>query len=187
MSLILEAGILPRELVRLDAKVADKADAIAQLAALLVADGCVKPGFAASMERREAASNTYLGKGIAIPHGMAEDRDLILRDGIAVLQVRGGVEWNAGQRANLVVAIAARSDAHIGILRRLTRLMQQDGAIDELVTSTDPNRIIAALTDTPYMPPAASAPWPADAQIEIVLDYPNGLHARPATLWVETA
>lgn len=146
MSLIQEAGLLPRELVRLDARVADKADAIAQAAALLVADGCVKPGFGASMERREAASNTYLGKGIAIPHGMVEDRDLILRDGIAVLQVRDGVEWNAGQRATLVVAIAARSDAHIGILRRLTRLLQDDARIADLTSTDDAGLVVAALS-----------------------------------------
>lgn len=36
-------------------------------------------------------------------------------------------------------------------------------------------------------PPAAAEPWPADARLEIVIDYPNGLHARPATQWVETA
>lgn len=188
MSLILEAGILPRELVRLDAKVADKADAIAQLAALLVADGCVKPGFAASMERREAASNTYLGKGIAIPHGMAEDRDLILRDGIAVLQVRDGVEWNAGQRANLVVAIAARSDAHIGILRRLTRLMQDEPRIAMLAATDDAGEVIAALSGE--QPNAAQAAEPVGdfaQHFEWTCDYPNGLHARPATEWAETA
>ena len=44
----------------------------------------------------------------------------------------------------VVVAIAAQSDEHIAILRRLTRLMQQQGAIDELATCTDPGRIVAA-------------------------------------------
>lgn len=187
MSLIQEAGLLPRELVRLDARVADKADAIAQAAALLVADGCVKPGFGASMERREAASNTYLGKGIAIPHGMVEDRDLILRDGIAVLQVRDGVEWNAGQRATLVVAIAARSDAHIGILRRLTRLLQDDARIADLTSTDDAGLVVAALSGAEATAPAAEPQGDFAQGFEWTCDYPSGLHARPATEWAETA
>ncbi|SMO91618.1 phosphoenolpyruvate--protein phosphotransferase [Paracoccus laeviglucosivorans] len=186
MSLIPDGGLLPRELVRLDAKVTDKADAIRQATALLVAAGCVRAGFDASMERREAASNTYLGRGIAIPHGMVEDRDMILRDGIAVLQVRDGVAWNDGQRAQLVVAIAARSDAHIGILRRLTRLMQDQPRVAMLAATDDPQAIIAALEDAPEV--LAAEPATDFAQgFEWVCDYPNGLHARPATEWAETA
>ena len=94
-----EPGLLPRELIQLDARVADKAEALRQAAALLEAGGCTRPGFAASMARREGAAETYLGKGIAIPHGMVEDRDLILRDGIAVLQLAQlcGMKYINGQ------------------------------------------------------------------------------------------
>ena len=190
MSPMSETAILPRELVRLDAHAADKDDAIRQAAALLVAAGCVRPGFQDSMARREAVSNTYLGKGIAIPHGTVEDRDMILRDAIAVLQIRDGVIWNDGQRAHLVVAIAARSDAHIGILRRLTRLMQDEDRTRALFATDDAQQIVAALAAD-----AAPAPGPAQAapagdlgrSFQWVCDYPGGLHARPASEWAETA
>ena len=39
------SGLLPRELIRLDAQAADKADALRQAAALLTAAGCTRPGF----------------------------------------------------------------------------------------------------------------------------------------------
>ena len=182
-----EPGLLPRELIQLDARVADKAEALRQAAALLEAGGCTRPGFAASMARREGAAETYLGKGIAIPHGMVEDRDLILRDGIAVLQLREGVAWGPGQVARLVVAIAARSDAHIGILRRLTRLMQDEARLARLVTTAEPEEIIAALEGA-EAPAAEAAPAQDFAQsFDWVVDYPSGLHARPATEWAETA
>jgi len=181
------AGLLPGELVRLDARVTDKADAIRQLSALLVSGGFVRAGFDASMERREAASNTYLGKGIAIPHGMVEDRDMILRDGIAVLQVRDGVAWNADQRATLVVAIAARSDAHIGILRRLTRLVQDEGRLALLSATDDPAVIVAALSGEEAVAAEAAPQGDFPQAFEWICDYPNGLHARPATEWAETA
>ncbi|MBZ8142033.1 phosphoenolpyruvate--protein phosphotransferase [Rubrivivax gelatinosus] len=188
MSTFTEPGLLPRELIRLDAGVADKADAIRQATALLTAAGCVRPAFEASMLRREQASNTYLGKGIAIPHGMVDERELIQRDGIAVLQVRGGVEWNEGQRAQLVVAIAARSDAHIGILRRLTRLMADEARVAALARTDDAGELIQALAGIDAAAPTAEAPAEDLAQrFDWVLDYPSGLHARPATEWAATA
>lgn len=181
-------GLLPRELVRLDARVADKADAIRQATGLLTAAGCVRPAFEASMLRREAAADTFLGKGIAIPHGMVDERELIQRDGIAVLQVRDGVEWNAGQRAHLVVAIAARSDAHIGILRRLTRLMADDARLAMLARTDDADALIRALAGVEVAPDEADAPAEDFARrFDWVVDYPSGLHARPATEWAETA
>jgi phosphocarrier protein FPr len=173
--------------VRIQAPVATKEEAIRLAGKLMLEAGYIAAPYVESFLRREAVSNTFLGAGVAIPHGMIEDRHHVLHTGIAVIQVPQGVTWQDGKEARLIVAIAAQSDEHIAILRRLTRLMQQEGAIDALADTREPGRIIAALTDTPFAPQAPAAPWPADAQIELVLDYPNGLHARPATQWVETA
>jgi phosphocarrier protein FPr len=61
---------------------------------------------------REKA-NTYLGEGIAIPHGLLNDREPIKTTGIAVVEVPQGVEWNPGEQVRLVVGIAAASDEHL--------------------------------------------------------------------------
>ncbi|WP_145107383.1 phosphoenolpyruvate--protein phosphotransferase [Cereibacter sediminicola] len=188
MTSLTAPGRGPRELITLDAQVATKHEAIAQVAAALVAAGCVRPGFEASMMRREAVSNTYLGKGIAIPHGTVEDRDLILQDAIAVLQVREGVEWNAGERARLVVAIAARSDGHIDILRRLTRLLQDEERLAALAATDDRQALSDALNGLAARVEAAGEPATDFAQkFDWTMDYPTGLHARPATEWAEAA
>ncbi|WP_439548023.1 phosphoenolpyruvate--protein phosphotransferase [Falsiroseomonas sp.] len=174
------------DLVRLDARPADKQDAIQQLGQLLAAAGCTDPAYAASMEGRERAANTFLGHGVAIPHGLAADRHLVRRNGLAILQVRDGIEWNPGQRAHLIVGIAAASDEHIAILRRLTRLMQDEAALARLFTVEDAGAIIAALgAEAPEAPAAAATDFAE--RFDWVLDYPAGLHARPATRWVEAA
>ena len=88
-----------------------------------------------SCSSRRAASGragTFLGAGVAIPHGLGEDKGLVRRDGIAVLQFVEGIEWNPGQIAHLVVGIAASSDSHIAILRRLTRLIQDEARLRQL-------------------------------------------------------
>ncbi|MDS4058491.1 MAG: PTS sugar transporter subunit IIA, partial [Candidatus Contendobacter sp.] len=178
---------ITRSCIRLDARAAAKDEAI-RLAGQLLADaGYIEPGYIDSLLKREQVANTFLGSGVAIPHGMIEDRHLIHHTGIAILQLPNGVEWNEGQKAYLVVAIAAQSDEHIGLLRRLTRLMQQPDAIDALVQAHNPLVLIAALGDAPaptvVLEPEAAPAWPADAEATWTVDYPNGLHARPATRW----
>ncbi|MBP2275339.1 MULTISPECIES: phosphoenolpyruvate--protein phosphotransferase [Sphingomonas] len=177
----------PHGLVRIDAHVTDKTDAIRQVAQLLIGAGCVGPGYEDSMVRREAVANTYLGEGVAIPHGLGEDKGLVRHDGIAVLQVRDGVEWNPGQRAHLVVGIAANSDSHLAILRRLTRLLQDEARLARLIATDDTDAIIAALYEDGE--PAAARPAAQDLAEATtwVVDYPTGLHARPAAAWGEAA
>ncbi|WP_353175387.1 phosphoenolpyruvate--protein phosphotransferase [Delftia acidovorans] len=174
--------------VCLDARVRDKADAIAQAARLLQDLGCVAPGYATGMQAREAQAETFLGHGVAIPHGRAEDRALVLRDAVAVLQVREGLDWNAGQNVHLVVAVAARSDAHITLLRRLAGLLQTP-RLQALFTTGDAQQVIDVLQGQADPAPPAARPAAADLAEarEWTIAYPNGLHARPATRWAEAA
>jgi phosphocarrier protein FPr len=186
MSSIPQDALLTRELIRLNAAPATKQAAIEQACQLLIAAGCVDAGFAQSMARREAVANTFLGHGVAIPHGMVEDKSMVRRDGIAVLQVPGGLEWNDGQMAHLVVAIAAKSDNHITILRRLTRLIQDSARLDTLFVTKQPGDLVAALTQDAAVSTAAPAA-DLDEKFHWIVAYPAGLHARPASVWVEAA
>lgn len=171
--------------VRVGATAASKEAAIREVGQLLIATGKVGPEFIGSMLRRELTATTYLGEGIAIPHGMLEDKGLVKQDGVAVLQIPGGVEWLPGKVVRLVIGIAAASDGHIAILRRLTGMMQDDKLLEELCMTADAERIRSALTGQSNTPQeiatdlAQSITW--------TMDYPAGLHARPAALWAEAA
>ncbi len=179
---------LERSNVLLGAKVANKAEAIQQAGKLLVDSQYMQPGYIDSMLAREKVANTYLGNGIAIPHGLPKDRDLILRTGISVLQLPEGLQWNRGETVYLVVAIAARSDEHLGILANLTNVLTDEKTVDRLAKTSDPNDIIAALSGTR---PATPAPIeePADFlnHVDLTIHNPTGLHARPATVFASRA
>jgi len=179
---------LERSNVQLHARVANKAEAIRKAGALLVESQYMQPGYIDSMMGREKVANTFLGNGIAIPHGLPKDRDLILRTGIAVLQVPDGVEWNRGEIVHLVVAIAAKSDEHIGILANLTGVLTDDAVARHLATTSDPNDIIDTLTGRQPQP-AAAAEMLADfpAYVDLTVRNPTGLHARPATTFASLA
>src|SRR5579885_2004625 len=124
--------------VQLHAQARSKQEAIQLVGQLLVNSGCIEPGYVTSMLGREQVANTYLGNGITIPHGLPKDRDLIKRTGIAVVQIPSGVVWNSGETAHFIVGIAAKSDEHIEILRRLTRVLGDKEQVQQLVHTTDP-------------------------------------------------
>jgi len=176
-------------LVKLGAAPENKEAAIRAVGELLVQTNSVTPGYVASMLRRENVANTWLGEGVAIPHGMVEDKRLVLADSVAVLQIPDGVEWNSGEKARLVFGIAARGDGHLGILRRLTRLLQKPEELAKLFVTTDADDILKKLTETQT---EADIHKPAavhdlDEVEKWVTDYPNGLHARPASMWIDAA
>ena len=72
---------------------------------LLAAGGYVEPGYADAMLRREELATTYMGMGIAIPHGTSDAKKCVLHSGIVVLQYPGGVAFG-DEKAYLVVGIA---------------------------------------------------------------------------------
>src|SRR3712207_4002505 len=177
--------------VQLDARAANKEAAIRQVGGLLVQGGYIAPAYVESMLGRELQANTYLGNGIAIPHGMGKDRELIQRTGIAVAQFPQGVEWRPGETVRLVVGIAAKSDEHLTILANLVDVLDDAEKAQRLAQTNDAHEIIAALSrargdGSPTATPPTDVP--ADARVvEVQVRNAAGLHARPATAFVEIA
>ena len=63
----------------------DKPAALQLLASHLVADGLVADGYLAGLQAREAQGSTFLGQGIAIPHGTPETRDQVFATGVRLM------------------------------------------------------------------------------------------------------
>src|SRR2546422_2223798 len=172
--------------IRLQSRAANKEEAIRQVGQLLVDSENIEAGYIASMLGREEVANSYLGNGISIPHGLPNDRDLIKQTGIAVVQVPAGVTWNPGETARLVVGIAAKSDEHIEVLRRLTRVLGDQEEVARLTKTTDPRDIIEALTgERPAAPPRSADLADYANFFDAVILNKTGLHARPAATFVD--
>jgi len=142
-------SILSKERIQLNAAAADRSDAIRKAGDLLVNSGCVLPPYVDGMLLRETTMSTYLGSGVAIPHGVYENRDHILQTGISVLQLPQGVEWDPGEIAYLIIGIAASSDEHVGVLANLAEAVEDETILKELMSATEPEIILKYLSGTP--------------------------------------
>jgi PTS system mannitol-specific IIA component len=137
--------ILSKERIVLQARASDKAEAIRKAGELLVKTGCVLPEYVDGMLKREESMSTSLGNGVAIPHGVYENRDHILHTGISVLQLSDGVDWEEGERIFMVIGIAAAGDEHVGVLSNLAEVIDDEEALAELLKTTDPDVVVRYL------------------------------------------
>ena len=143
-------SILSKERIQLNAAASDRTDAIRKAGELLIKSGCVLPEYVDGMLKREESMSTYLGSGVAIPHGVYENKDHILQTGISVLQLPLGVEWDpGGELVHLVIGIAASSDEHVGVLASLAEAVEDEAILKELMSTTDPEVILEHLGGSP--------------------------------------
>jgi phosphocarrier protein FPr len=143
-------SILSAERIQLNAVATDRTDAIRKAGDLLVKSGCVLPEYIDGMLKRETTMSTYLGSGVAIPHGVYENRDHILQTAISTLQLPQGVEWDeGGEPVYLVIGIAAASDEHVGVLASLAEAVEDETILNELIHATDPEIILKYLDKEP--------------------------------------
>ncbi len=139
-------SILAINRIRLRSEAVDKVDAIRQAGELLVTTGCITPEYVEGMLARERSMSTYLGNGVAIPHGEYDNRQHILKTGISVVQIPAGVEWETGEMAHLVIGIAASSDEHVDVLTRLANVVDDDAALQILNQTHDPQIVFDTLS-----------------------------------------
>lgn len=124
-----------------------KEDAIRFVGNKLVEKGFVKPDYVDAMLVRENDSSTYLGEGIAMPHGTLQAKDQVLKTGIVFAQFPQGIAFSKDDddKAYLLIAIAAKNNEHIGIIAALTNALDDEHDIETLKTTTDPQVVLAIL------------------------------------------
>ncbi len=121
-----------------------KEGAILRAGALLEASGYVDEKYAPAMLEREGISSTYMGMGLAIPHGTADAKGSVLRSGIVVLQYPEGVDFD-GEKARLIVGIAGVGDEHLSILAKVAGALDDEALLEKLSTTPDPEEIYKTL------------------------------------------
>ena len=139
-----ETGILRIKNILTGLPSESKDDAILRAGHMLEASGYVDPGYAESMLERERIVSTYMGMGLAIPHGTSETKALVRESGIVVLQYPEGVDFGE-EKARLVIGIAGVGDAHLDILAKIGSALDDEEILERLSVTSDPEDILKAL------------------------------------------
>lgn len=126
----------------------NKAEALQCLTDILVADHLVNPEYLMGLTAREEQGPTYLGQGIAIPHGTPQSRQYIQQTGIRLAHFPEGVIWDGTHKVYLAIVIAAKSDEHLEVLQILTRALINDVS-ETIQHAKTPEQIIGLLQTQP--------------------------------------
>jgi PTS system mannitol-specific IIA component len=137
--------LLDRRAIRLAERAADRDDAIRRCGEVLVELGAVTPAYAESMVERERSVSTYMGEGVAIPHGTLAGKDAVRRDALAVLKFPDGVDWD-GNPVTIAVAIAVRGDGHLALLAELAQVLLDPDRARGLREADDPDEVLRLLS-----------------------------------------
>ena len=135
-----QKSVLIKESILTNKEFSDNKEATVAAGNLLLENGYIQKEYIQSMlEKLDTQSfATYIGNGVAIPHGMSEGSKYVIDTGISVIQVPDGIDWNE-EKAYIIVGIAANSDDHMNVLASLADAIEdiEDAKILWRETSVD--------------------------------------------------
>lgn len=124
--------LLYKENIRINCKADTKENVIRAVGKMLVDSGYVDEAYVDAMVKREESFSTYMGNGLALPHGVEEAKKEIKASGIAVMVFPEGTDWN-GETANIVIGIAGVGEEHLQILSVIADKMLEPEAVEKLI------------------------------------------------------
>lgn len=130
-------AILSIEQIRIHPGGATQEEAMREAADILQGVGAVTDAYVDAMRDREQTVSTYMGNGLAIPHGTNETKDEILDSALSVVRYDGGVDWG-GEPVTFVIGIAGKGDEHLEILSQIALLFSEDDEVARLRAASTP-------------------------------------------------
>lgn len=131
--------------IKLGQKPVTKEEAIQAAGELLEKLGYVDSTYVEAMQERERLVSTYIGMGVAIPHGTTQAKDTVKKTGIVFLQYPDGVDFGA-EKAQLVFGIAGIGDEHLDHLSKLCTLLEDPARLETLKTTNDVEWVLEQLS-----------------------------------------
>ena len=125
--------LLLRENIRVNCKADTQEQVIRQVGQMLVDSGYVKQSYVDGMVERDKTFSTFMGNGLALPHGVEAAKKEIKSSGIAVLTFPEGTDWD-GNKVNVVIGIAGVGEEHLDILSVIADKMMDETAAEKLAT-----------------------------------------------------
>lgn len=140
-------NILKKENILLGLESTSKKEAIDLAGKLLVDGGYVKPDYVDLMHKREEKLSTYIGNGVAIPHGDKNSKNCIVKSGIVILQFPEGIDFGDDNIAYLVIGIAGKDNEHLSILSNIASILGNEKLVEAIVKEVDKDIVYKSIID----------------------------------------
>ena len=137
--------IMIAEGIQLNQTPGTKEEAIQAAGELMCKLGYVDETYVDAMQEREKLVTTYMGMGIAIPHGTTQAKGTVKKTGIVLFQYPEGVPFG-DEKANLVFGIASIGDEHLDLLAKICEVLEDEAVLEEMKTTNDVEWILKQLT-----------------------------------------
>ena len=139
-----ESTVLVRDGIKLNLAPVSKEEAIQAAGELLAELGYVDRSYADAMQEREKLVSTYMGMGVAIPHGTSQAKDTVKKTGIVVMQYPEGVDFGE-EKAQLVFGIAGVGDEHLDLLGKICSMLEDEEILETFKTTGDIDWVLEKL------------------------------------------
>lgn len=123
--------LLYRENVRVNCKQQTKEEVIREVGKMLVDAGYVGNAYVDAMLEREKSFPTFMGNGLALPHGVEAAKKEVKHSGIAVMTFPEGIDWS-GNEVKVVIGVAGVGEEHLRILGIVADKMLDPDAADKI-------------------------------------------------------
>ncbi len=137
--------VMIAEGIKLNQTPGTKEEAIQAAGELMCKLGYVDASYVDAMQEREKLVTTYMGMGIAIPHGTTQAKGTVKKTGIVLFQYPDGVPFG-DEKANLVFGIAGIGDEHLDLLAKICEVLEDETVLEEMKTTNDVEWILKQLT-----------------------------------------
>ena len=134
-------AVLKKEGIKTGLKSVDKETAIRAAGQLLCDLGFTDEAYIQAMVARENMVSTYMGMGVAIPHGTSDAKEDVKKTGIVVMQYTEGVDFGE-EKAYLIIGIAGVGDEHLEILGNIVASLEDEELLENLKKDADIDTII---------------------------------------------
>ncbi|MFC0277044.1 PTS sugar transporter subunit IIA [Enterococcus devriesei] len=118
-----------------------KEQAIKEAGRVLLKNNLIEEQYIESMLEKEKSDITYIGNGIAIPHGMNEAKKYVKKSGISVIHYPNGIQYDEN-KAYLIIGIAGGDNDHLEILQDLAVKLSDEDYVDTLVKASNMDKFL---------------------------------------------
>ncbi|RIP32860.1 PTS mannitol transporter subunit IIA [Staphylococcus gallinarum] len=132
--------LFSNENIFINATVSNQNDAIEKAGQALVSSGAVTEAYIQAMKDREQVVSTFMGNGLAIPHGTDEAKASVLQSGLTLLQIPEGIDWD-GEEVKVVVGIAGKDGEHLDLLSKIAITFSEEENVERIVNAKSAEEI----------------------------------------------